>query len=65
MDNTLKIFNEAQSLSLDERKKLIKLLVDSLKITSSPIRKKEWNGLGSAHLGKVLDQTNLRDFAYE
>lgn len=68
MNKTLKVLKDAQSLSIAERKELIKLLVDSLN-TSSQLEeltiKKKWKGIGSVKLGKNLDQINIRDFAHD
>jgi predicted RNase H-like HicB family nuclease len=60
MDNDLKLYKEAQALSPNERKKLNNLLVDSLNVTAQDkVRHdKKWNGFGSLHLGKGIDQIN-------
>ncbi len=68
MSDLTQIFRKAKDLDFNERKKLIKLLVDSLSTDLSKNKKEKkvaWKGLGTLHLGKHLDQVNLRDFAHE
>jgi hypothetical protein len=70
MEKAKKILRQAESLSLNEKKELIKLLVDSLNPEqfakgAESKRPKIWNSLGKLHLGKNLDNINFRDFTYE
>jgi hypothetical protein len=70
MEKAKKILQQAESLSLNEKKELIKLLVDSLNpeqvVKGAELKRpKVWDSLGKLHLGKNLDNVNLRDFAHE
>ena len=60
------IFTEAINLPLNQKKELIKLLVDSIAEPEQSIKKKKkWNEIGSVQLGKDYDNLNIRDFAHE
>ena len=54
------IFSEAIKLPLNQKKELIKLLVDSIAEPEQSIKKKKkWNEIGSVQLGKDYDNINI------
>lgn len=64
--NTQNIFSEAVNLPLNEKKELIKLLIDSIGEPEQKIKnRKRWDHIGSVKLGNELDKVNIRNMAHE